>query len=281
MIRLGAPVYGDCSSPDKWAATVRNEGWSAAYCPLQNGDDQSLVRAYADAAERAGIVIAEVGVWNNPIDRDETRRRAAIEACKAKLYLAESIGAACCVNIAGSLNPSVWHGPHKDNLSAGTLEIIVAVTREIVDTIKPKRTFYTLEAMPWIYPDSVDSYIEAVKAIDRPGVAVHLDPVNFITNPRTYFSNAAMLEDCFKRLGPLIKSCHAKDICLRQEPVSVMFDEVRPGLGALDYTTFLRNMASLNRDIPLMIEHLPGLIEYRKAGEYIRETAQKAHAALR
>lgn len=280
MIRLGAPIYGTYNTPEQWADVVKLEGWTAAYCPLSDAHDLALVKAYAKAAEKADIVIAEVGVWNNPISPHESERRQAIAACKEKLALADAIGASCCVNIAGSCNPDVWCGPHPENLTPETLDAIVQVTREIIDAVRPQRTFYTLEAMPWIHPDSVEGYAALFQAVDRSRFAVHLDPVNFVTNPRTYFDNAAMLADCFRKLGPHIKSCHAKDIHLQEKPFSVMFDEVRPGLGSMDYRAFLRGLAGLGRDIPLMLEHLPNQEEYRLAGEYIREKAREIGVAI-
>ena len=51
-----------------------------------------------------------------------------------------------------------------------------------------------------------------------------------------------------------IKSCHAKDIAL-SEKLTTHLDEVRPGLGGLDYATFLRELDKLDPDTLLMIEH--------------------------
>jgi hypothetical protein len=31
--------------------------------------------------------------------------------------------------------------------------MVVAVVRDIMDAVKPTRAFYTLETMPWMYPD--------------------------------------------------------------------------------------------------------------------------------
>ena len=112
--------------------------------------DDATVAAYAEAARRADIVIAEVGAWSNPIDPDATKARAAVAKCAACLDLADRIGARCCVNIAGSRSASRWDGPHPDNFSVGTFDLIVETTRAIIDAVKPRRSFYTLETMPWI-----------------------------------------------------------------------------------------------------------------------------------
>ena len=78
-----------------------------------------------------------------------------------------------------------------------------------------------------MYPDSPDSYLELIKAIDRPAFAVHLDPVNIICSPQLFYSNGAFLRECFTKLGPYIKGCHAKDIALG-ETLTVHLTEVRP-----------------------------------------------------
>ena len=52
---------------------------------------------------------------------------------------------------------------------------------------------------------------------DRKAFAVHLDPVNMVTSPALFFRNGEMIKDCFKKLGPYIKSCHAKDLILKKQ----------------------------------------------------------------
>ncbi len=278
-MRLGGPVFGDASTPEKWVAAVKRQGYSAAYCPVGEGADEQTIAAYARAAREAGIVIAEVGAWSNPISPDEQERKRAVERCKKRLALADEIGARCCVNIAGSRGPK-WDGPHPDNLTRETFDMIVEVVREIIDDVKPRRTFYTLETMPWIFPDSPESYLELIQAINRNQFAAHLDPVNLVCSPQRYFKNGELIRECFAKLGPHIKSCHAKDILLSPK-LTVHLDEVRPGLGGLDYDVFLRELSKLHPDTPLMLEHLKTEEEYRQAAEYIRSKAQKLGLGFR
>ena len=101
-IRLGGPVFGKFDGPDAWARAVKDLGYSAAYCPVGAAEKDDVVKTYADAAKNAGIVIAEVGAWSNPISPDEKERTDAQAKCRTQLALADRIGARCCVNIAGS-----------------------------------------------------------------------------------------------------------------------------------------------------------------------------------
>ncbi len=270
-MRLGGPVFTQTHSPKSWAESVLAGGYRAAYCPVGLEADSATVQAYAAAARKADIVIAEVGAWSNPLSCDPATSAAAMDQCKAALSLADRIGARCCVNIAGSRGTK-WDGPDTADLTDETFDMIVSGIRNIIDTVKPTQSFYTLETMPWMYPDSPDAYLRLIKAIDRKAFAVHLDPVNLVCSPQRYFTNGHLIEECFDKLGTHIRSCHAKDILLHDN-LTVHLDEVRPGQGKLDYTAFLRCLDRLDADTPLMLEHLPNEEEYRLAAAHIRSVA--------
>ncbi|MFQ6099094.1 MAG: sugar phosphate isomerase/epimerase family protein [Armatimonadota bacterium] len=277
-MRLGGHVFADSSTPEKWIAALKRSGYRAAYCPLNEDADDDVVRAYAEAAREADVVIAEVGAWSNPISPDDDTRRDAQELCKKRLDLADRIGAACCVNIAGS-RADEWAGPHPDNLSEETFDIIVEVTRDIIDSVRPTRTFYTLETMPWVFPDSPQSYACLIEAIDRERFAVHLDPVNLICSPQRFFRTGDVIRECFAALGPYVKSCHAKDVAMSDEFIAHL-NETRPGLGRLDYYAFLQELSKLDPDVPLMLEHLPDEGEYALAAQHIRSVARELDVSL-
>jgi sugar phosphate isomerase/epimerase len=271
-MRLGAPVFADCSDPEKWVSAVKAAGYSADYCPVDENADDATVSAYAEAAGNADIVIAEVGAWSNPLSPDEEQRRAALKLCRDRLALADRIGARCCVNIAGSLGEK-WDGPCPEDLTSDAFDLIVESVRDIIDGVQPARADYTLELMPWMYPDSPESNLELIRAIDRERFAVHLDPVNIVCSPQRYFNNAGLLRECFELLGPYIRSCHAKDIVLGNQ-LTVHLDETCPGQGGLDYATYLRELSKLDADTPLMLEHMTKEEDYVQGAAHIRSVAE-------
>lgn len=278
-MRLGGRIFAKFSTPDEWVAAVKAAGHSAAYCPLEPGASRTEIRAYAGAAAAADIVIAEVGSWCNPISRDDATRRAALEKCKTRLALADAIGARCCVNIAGSYAEQ-WDGPDAANFGDEAFDAIVQSVREIIDAVTPTRTYYTLEPMPWVPPDSVESYERLLDAIDRERFAVHFDPVNIVISPRVYYENGAMIREFLRRLGPRIRSCHAKDTRLESN-LTVHINEVRPGLGDLDYVTYLTELDRLDPDMPLLVEHLKTEEEFVAAAEHIRSVATDCGVVIR
>lgn len=268
IVRLGAPLPKMFDSPESWIELLRARGFRTAYWPDASDD---TVAAYADAAAAAGISIAEVGAWCNPLSPDEAARASALERCRTRLDLADRVDARCCVNIAGS-HSQIWDGPHPDNLSRDTFALIVDSVRDILDTVQPQRTYYTLEPMPWALPDSPDSYLELLAAIDRPRFGVHLDPVNMINSPAKYYDNAGLLRECFDKLGPHIRSVHAKDLTITEE-LTLHMPEVRPGLGGLDYRVFLTEMQRIDPDTPFLVEHLSSDEEYQAAVAHVRTVA--------
>lgn len=278
-MRLGGPVFDKYEDPAAWVEALKRAGYSAAYCPVDMSADERTMVAYAEAAAKADIVIAEVGAWSNPMSPDQALREKALQHCKQQLALADMMGAHCCVNIAGSCGEP-WDGPHPDNLTEAAFDKIVETTRAIIDAVKPKRTYYTLETMPWMYPDSPECYLRLIKAIDRERFAVHLDPVNLVCSPQRYYASAALIRECFRLLGPYMKSCHGKDILL-QKALTTHLDEVRPGLGGLAYDVYLKEIEALNPDLPLMLEHLPNPEEYVEAARFVRATAATNGIAIK
>src|SRR2546427_6886502 len=126
-MRLGGPLFQNYSDADAWVAALRERGYRAAYCPVQQIDE--TIHAYMQAADKAGILIAEVGIWNNPLNRDEQERRQAIDYCQQRLALTDALGARCCVNISGS-RAKIWDGPDPDNLTNETFDLIVETRSE-------------------------------------------------------------------------------------------------------------------------------------------------------
>lgn len=273
-IRLGGPVFTNAQDPDELALAHRQLGYRAAYCPGVSVNDTARIRALTDAFAKHDVVIAEVGRWCNLLDPDPLKRRENLAKVTEGLALADAIGARCCVDIAGSYSPTSWFGPHPDNLTRKHFDASVENARKIIDAVKPKRAKFCFEMMGWAYPDSADSCLRMVKAVDRKAFGVHLDPCNLVNSPEKFYRNTDLLNECFDKLGRWITSCHAKDLTWDVE-MNVHFREVVPGKGSLDYSAYLKRVALLPQNPPLMIEHLASAQEYTAAREYIFDVGKK------
>lgn len=269
-VRLGGPVFLKSDDPGVLAREHRRLGYSAAYCPQAKADGTVRVRAIEKAFAAENVAIAEVGAWVNMLDPDLEKRRANLQYVVERMALAEAVGARCCVDIAGTYNAKVWFGPHPKNLSQEFFDATVENCRHVIDATKPKRSRFTIEAMGWSLPDGPDSYLKLIKAVDRPAFGVHLDVCNVINSPERFYRNSEVIADCFRKLGPWIISCHAKDLAWIVE-LNVHFQEVIPGRGEVDYRTYLNELSRLPLETPLMLEHLKTGEEYEEGAAYIRK----------
>ena len=146
--------------------------------------------------------------------------------------------------------------------------------RKILDAVKPRNSKFTIEMMGWSLPDGPDPYVKLIHAVDRPAFGVHLDVCNVINSPSRFYQNSEVIRECFQKLGPWIVSCHAKDLAWIDE-LNVHFLEVIPGRGQIDYKAYLRGLAELPQEAPLMLEHLKTAEEYDEGKQYIQRVGRE------
>jgi sugar phosphate isomerase/epimerase len=273
-MRLGGPVFVKSDDPAVLAKAHRDLGYRAAYAPANlSVTDTDRIRATVKEFARQDVVIAEVGAWKNMLDPDAATRKSNMEYIAGRLALAEALGARNCVDIAGSYNPKEWDGPDPGNFSQEFFDATVENCRKLIDAVRPKRTFFSIEMMPWALPSTPEEYVRLVKAVDRKAFGVHLDVCNTMNSPARFYKNGDVIRDCFQKLGPWIKSCHAKDLAWGPG-VQVYLREVIPGTGLIDYKTYLRELSRVQPDAPLMLEHLHSEAEYTQGREYIQGVAK-------
>jgi hypothetical protein len=175
-------------------------------------------------------------------------------------------------------------GPDPRNYSKEFMDATVENCRKVIDAVKPKRAKFTLEMMPWAIPDGPDNNLQLIKAVDRTAFGVHVDVCNMVNTADRFLRNAVLIEDCFKKLGKWIVSCHAKD--LKGEKVEsadpALFKagwklrpvvETVPGRGTMDYRAYLRAIADYAPGAPLLLEHLSTAKEYDEGRNYIVRVA--------
>ena len=284
MIKLGRYGVDYKGDPEAYVRQYVEEGYRAIYAPeLKPGDPaiKALVKAVADA----GLVIGEAGAWRNLVAHDEAKRRANLQYAVDTLAAADEMGVVACVAFHGTvghpgdpwqLSDNYDYGPHPDNLGEAGFQRMIDTARYVIDTVKPKRTKFSLEMVPWLITGTPQEYHRLILAVDRPQFAAHIDAANMITSPQFYFDTPRMLREGFALLAPYVVSAHAKDIVMQGGPGRISFhmDEVPPGEGMLDYRAYLRELNALGRDVPLMLEHFDKP-EYDRGRDHIRKDGRE------
>lgn len=269
-MRIGLASGLQHETPEQWAQQLAGLGCKAAVFPVDYTQPDHVIADYVSAAEKYDLVIAEVGIWNNVLAADPAERSAARERAEGQLRMADEIGAGCCVNITGTYGGPVWDGGYPENLTKQCWEEIVKYTRDLLDTVKPVRTEYSVEPMPWMYPTGPDEYLQLLNDVDRPGFAIHLDLINMINCPQRYFFMDDFMQECFDKMGTKIRSCHLKDIILKRK-LTFQLEETALGSGILNVEKLVTLINQYNPDMPLIIEHLTTDEEYLSSLNYIKK----------
>lgn len=279
-IKLGRYDVAYNGDPEAYVRFYKDGGYKAVYMPPIGPGDRDAIKALSKAVAGSGLIIGEAGAWKNLVAHDEATRTANLQYACDVLATADELGVFACVAFHGSvghpgdpwqLSDNYDYGPHPRNLGEEGFQRAVDTARYVIDAVKPKRTKFSLEMVPWLVTGTPESYLRLIKAVERPQFAAHIDAANMITSPGLYFDTPGMLRHGFELLGPYVVSAHAKDIVMKGGPGRISFhlDEVVPGDGNLDYRAYLRELNALGRDVPLMIEHFTQP-EYDKARDYIR-----------
>ncbi|MBR2259961.1 MAG: sugar phosphate isomerase/epimerase [Blautia sp.] len=272
-IGLSSPLSHE--TPEEWAAQMSRLGCRSIVFPADYTQPDHIISDYVDAAKKYDLLIAEVGIWKNVFARDPAECEEARQRALGQLRLADEIGAKCCVNVAGTKGGPIWDGGYAINFTRESWDDIVAYTRDLLDTVRPRRTEYSVEPMPWMYPTGPDECLKLLQDVDRPGFGIHLDIVNMVNCPQRYFFLDDFLDECFEKLDGKICSCHLKDIRLTQE-LTFQLEETFCGNGILNIEKYMKLIHQQDPEMPVIIEHLTTDEEYRMSLAYVQKLLEKA-----
>jgi sugar phosphate isomerase/epimerase len=279
-MRLGGSIPKAYTTAEAWAEDCRRAGYYACTCPINYEASAEEKKHLLEVAEKNNILLAEVGVWKNTLSLNPEELRANMEYAKKQLAFADEMGISCCVNISGARG-EVWDGWYPDNYSPATYELIVDSIREIIDAVKPTRTFYSIEPMPWMVPSSPEEYLKLLRDMDRPQFAVHMDFINMINSVERFLHWESFIRDCFVKLAPWVKSVHIKDVSLDQYALPCCLRECAPGDGDLDYARVLHIIReTMPAQMPVLLEHMTTMEEYEISSRFVTELAKKENIAI-
>lgn len=268
-MRLGTSSPLQHSSPQEWAKNQVALGCRSLVFPLSSDDPEEKISEYVKVAKENDLPIAEVGIWRNAMAVDPEERKKMRDYAVAQLKLADRIGARCAVNVAGAIGPR-WDGHYRENFTSEARSEIVKMVQEIIDRAEVTNTFFALEPMPWMIPTGPEDYARLIEEVNRERFAVHMDIINMTNSADRYFGAEKFVDRCVEILGDKIKSCHIKDIHLKEE-YTLQLEECAPGKGEYPLRYYAEKMAELDPDMPMILEHLTTDEEYIHYMGYLKE----------
>ncbi len=270
-MRLGTSSPLKHSTPEEWAENHAKLGCSTVVFPVQSNEPTEKIDAYKNAAENAGLTIAEVGIWRNPFKE--------IDYCVEQLKLADYLHARCAVNVAGSFGP-VWDGGYKENFTKEAWDTTVKTIQTIIDRADVKNTYFTIEPMPWMIPTGPREYLKLLEAVNRDRFAIHMDIINMVNSYDRYFRPEEFIDECFHLLGDKIRSCHIKDVHL-SERYTLRLEECAPGEGEFPLSHYAARINEADPDMPVILEHLNTDEDYIKYMGYLKEELNGLYKIIR
>ena len=267
-MRLGVSTDLGAKSAQEWAKAQKDLGCGCVTFPLNCHSDEAKIDEYVKAAKENDLLIAEVGIWRNAISFDEDERKECLKYSIDQLALADRIGARCCVNVAGAAG-KIWDGGYKENFSKEMWDRTVKMIQTVIDEVKPVNTYFSLEPMPWMIPTSPEEYLHLIEDVARDRFAVHMDIINMINCPERYFFQEEFLERTFSLLGDKIRSCHLKDVFLRED-FTFQLVECACGKGAYNIEKYAELATKADPDMPLILEHLDSDDKYIQSLAYVK-----------
>ncbi|MDP6381350.1 MAG: TIM barrel protein, partial [Phycisphaerae bacterium] len=225
-------------------AKLDAHGLSAISAPAQLADmTDDECAAYGERARGLGMIIGEVGMWQNLMTPDAEKQAERIGLLRTMLSKADAMGCLSVVTLVGTKHEcDAALAPHPymytDECKAEFREIVL----RILDGLDLETTKYIIE--PWTnsffyQPEDIKAFIDRV---GHPSFGLHLDQMNLI-NQESFYKTTELIHKTFRLLADDVVSVHLKDTAWDFWHMFLKWDEVLIGDGVMDYETYLKKLA--------------------------------------
>ncbi|MFC1551419.1 TIM barrel protein [Candidatus Latescibacterota bacterium] len=239
------------------------------------------------------IVSAVMGNrYTNFIHPDLSFRQQYLKNLARYMELAESVNCPAVPTICGTLAPETPEGAtfqelftkeyrysmHPDNWSLSTWKLLVKNIRQVLNDTSGMKVSIAMEAQVTTTIDGPLAHRRLIDDVGNSRLGVEFDPVNMISIDNFYYTTE-LLNESFDLLGESILTCHAKDTTIWPNTQTVHVQEVCPGRGVMDYTTYFALMSNFDWPRMLLPEHIPA-DQFPEAYAYLRKMAAETGVEL-
>ena len=229
--------------------------------------DWDKARQIMSALAKHHLKVAGLFGYYNIVDPDPARRRRGEQRMQVLIENWKQFGCPVISTETGTLNQKSEWLESPENATEQGYEACRAALEKLTRMSQKNGAVLSIE--PY-WRNVIDSIPRAERVLrDVPGLKLVMDPCNYYRKEDLWRMDP-MLEEMFRGLGKQIVLAHAKDVKASADGT----DLPAAGQGVLDYPLFLRLLASLNRELYLIIEHLT-LADVPRARDYVLSQFEK------
>lgn len=225
-------------------------GFAALHAHFPAGCDQALARRVARAAAGAGLFVAAISGYANPLRPDEAPMGATLGQLAGLVELMPALGAGRLVSWSGTLGPGLLDD-HPDNQAPAARAALRRSVEALLPLLEAAEARLLLE--PFFThtlrePGDIAAFCAEVAS---PALGVVLDPPNLLP-PARWPDQTELIWSAVATLAPYVGLVHLKDMDLKAGAL----DLPGPGRGRLDYKAFMGALRAAELSAPLIVEHV-------------------------
>ena len=220
------------------------------YRPGQLTEENSA--ALGAALKSAGIDVALIGAYFNPVHSDPEKVGNGVAVFKEYLSHCKSLGCDIVGSETGSYNDDKWTYNPK-NRTEEALERVIATFRGLAEYAATLGVNVGMEGAAGHVCYDVKTLSRALDAINMPNVQVIFDIYNYLdaSNHEKYLE---ILDEGLKTFAGRIRVFHIKDYVFEEGKVK----QVPPGTGLFDFDAILSRIKAYDKNAYLVLEGTTG-----------------------
>ena len=229
--------------------------------------DWDKARLITSTLAKHNLKIVGLYGYYNVVDPDAARRQRGEQRMQVLIENWKQFGCPVISTETGTFNDKSEWLESPENATEQGYQACRAALERLTKAAKKTGAVISIETY---WRNVIDSIARAQRVLrDVPGLKLVMDPCNFYRKEDLSRMDP-MLEEMFRLLGKQIVLAHAKDVKAAADGT----DLPASGKGVLDYPLYLRLLAGLNRELPLVIEHLT-LEDVPRARDYVLSQLEK------
>ncbi|NQT88601.1 sugar phosphate isomerase/epimerase [bacterium] len=253
------------------AASIGFAGVSLAFDPGWSDAELLDIRA---AFDDQGVEIVELRCHCNFVTPRTAEARTNLKTLRRAMTAGAILNCDHAVTCAGSRgrDPNQPLAPHPDNGSDAAWEVLVHRAWEVLDRSEDLGIKLCFEPCATTTLNSLESLSDLCADLASMRVRIALNPAA-IFNAKAAGDSRVALAEVFGELTDTIAVAHATDVALIEKGPTPVPAEAPLGEGVLDYATYLKLVAALELDTPVVVQPQPTDDAYRAALRYLAKAA--------